>query len=57
MIINFDNAFVFHSHYNGRMEKYTNGYVFKHYDTLHTLGEQYLVEDVVEFVREKGVAL
>jgi hypothetical protein len=39
------------------MEKYTNGYVFKHYDTLHTLGEQYLVEDVVEFVREKGVAL
>jgi hypothetical protein len=34
-----------------------DGYVFKHYDTLHTLGEQYLVDDVVGFAREKGAAI
>lgn len=32
-------------------------YIIRCYDTLHTLGKQYLVEDVTEFVREKGVAV
>ena len=34
-----------------------DGYIFKCYDTLHTLGTEYLVEDLTEFAREKGVAV
>ncbi len=30
-------------------------YIFVCYDTLHTLGTEYLVEDVTEYAREKGV--
>jgi len=29
-------------------------YIIKCYDTLHTLGKEYLTEDITEFVREKG---
>ena len=29
-------------------------YIIKCYDVLHTLGKEYLVEDITEFVREKG---
>ena len=32
-------------------------YIIKCYDMLHTLGKQYLVEDVTDFAREKGVAI
>lgn len=32
-----------------------DNYIIRCYDTLHTLGKEYLVEDVTEFVREKGV--
>ncbi len=32
-----------------------DNYIIKCYDTLHTLGKEYLVEDITEFVREKGV--
>lgn len=32
-------------------------YIFKCYDTLHTLGTEYLVEDITEFVKEKGVTV
>ncbi|MCI8831676.1 MAG: DUF3791 domain-containing protein [Lachnospiraceae bacterium] len=32
-------------------------YIIKCYDTLHTLGRNYLVEDITEFVREKGVQI
>ncbi|MFI3214138.1 MAG: DUF3791 domain-containing protein [Eubacteriales bacterium] len=32
-------------------------YVISCYDTLHTLGKEYLIEDITEFVREKGVRL
>lgn len=32
-------------------------YIFVCYDTLHTLGTEYLVEDITEFVKEKGVAI
>ena len=28
-------------------------YIIKCYDVLHTLGKEYLVEDITEFVREK----
>ena len=30
-------------------------YIIKCYDVLHTLGNEYLVEDITEFVREKGI--
>lgn len=32
-------------------------YILKCYDVLHTLGKNYLVEDITEFVKEKGVAV
>ncbi|MDO4554482.1 MAG: DUF3791 domain-containing protein [Lachnospiraceae bacterium] len=32
-------------------------YIISCYDALHTLGKEYLVEDVSEFVREKGVRI
>lgn len=32
-------------------------YIFTCYDTLHTLGAEYLVEDITEFVKEKGIAV
>jgi hypothetical protein len=34
-----------------------DGYIFGHYDVLHTLGAEYLVEDITGFAREKGVAV
>lgn len=30
-------------------------YIIKCYDVMHTLGKEYLVEDISEFVREKGI--
>lgn len=30
-------------------------YVIRCYDVLHTQGKEYLVEDITEFAREKGV--
>ena len=30
-------------------------YIIKCYDVLHTFGKEYLVEDITEFVREKGI--
>ena len=30
-------------------------YIIKCYDVLHALGKEYLVEDITEFVREKGI--
>ncbi|WP_278313009.1 DUF3791 domain-containing protein [Faecalicatena contorta] len=32
-------------------------YIIKCYDTLHTLGANYLVEDITDFVKEKGVQI
>jgi len=32
-------------------------YILGCYDTLHTLGKRYLVEDITEFAREKGVTV
>ena len=32
-------------------------YIFMCYDTLHTLGMEYLIDDITDFVREKGVAV
>lgn len=32
-----------------------DNYVIKCYDVLHTQGKEYLVEDITDFVREKGV--
>ena len=34
-----------------------DNYVIACYDVLHTLGKEYLVEDITEFVKEKGVIL
>ena len=32
-----------------------DNYVIDAYDVLHTLGKEYLVEDITEYVREKGM--
>lgn len=32
-------------------------YIIPGYDMLHTQGKEYLVEDITDFVREKGVDL
>ena len=32
-----------------------DNYVIKCYDVLHTQGKEYLVEDITDFAREKGV--
>ena len=49
------------SHYNfikniiEQDESQLDDYIIKCYDVLHTLGKEYLVEDITEFVREKGI--
>ena len=32
-----------------------DNYIIKCYDVLHTQGKEYLVEDITDYVREKGV--
>ena len=32
-----------------------NGYIVQSYDVLHTFGKEYLMEDLTEYMREKGV--
>ena len=32
-----------------------DNYIVRGYDVLHTLGKEYLVEDITDFVREKGL--
>lgn len=32
-----------------------DNYIIACYDVLHTQGKEYLVEDITEFVKEKGV--
>jgi len=32
-------------------------YLISCYDTLHSMGEEYLIEDITEFAREKGLAV
>lgn len=32
-------------------------YIIESYDVLHTLGKTYLVEDIAEIVREKGISI
>lgn len=34
-----------------------NGYIIPCYDVLHTQGKEYLVNDLIELMQEKGVAL
>ena len=34
-----------------------DNYIIDGYDVLHTLGKEYLVEDITEYVREKGVCV
>ena len=31
------------------------GYIVPSYDVLHTFGKEYLIEDLTEYMREKGV--
>lgn len=33
-----------------------SGYIIPAYDTLHTFGKEYLMNDLLEYMREKGVA-
>lgn len=32
-------------------------YIIKGYDILHTFGKDYLMDDLIEYMREKGVVL
>lgn len=32
-----------------------HGYIIPSYDVLHTFGKEYLMEDLTEYMREKGV--
>lgn len=32
------------------------GYIVKGYDVLHTFSKEYLMEDLMEYMKEKGVA-
>lgn len=34
-----------------------DNYIIDCYDVLHTQGKEYLVEDITEYVREKGVCV
>lgn len=34
-----------------------DNYIIAGYDMLHTQGKEYLVEDITEFVKEKGVSI
>lgn len=33
-----------------------SGYIIPAYDTLHTFGKEYLMNDLLDYMREKGVA-
>lgn len=37
--------------------KILDDYIIKYYDILHTQGEKALVEDISDFVREKGISV
>lgn len=34
-----------------------SGYIVPAYDVLHSFGKQYLMEDIVSYMREKGIAI
>ena len=34
-----------------------DNYVIAGYDMLHTLGKEYLIEDITDYAREKGVCI
>lgn len=34
-----------------------DNYVISYYDVLHTQGKEYLVEDLTEYVKEKGISI
>ena len=40
-----------------KQENVIAGYLVPAYDVLHTFGRQYLVDDVLDFLQEKGVKI
>ena len=34
-----------------------NGYIIPEYDVLHTQGKDYIVDDIIDVMKEKGVKL
>lgn len=34
-----------------------NGYIIPCYDILHTQGKEYIVEDILELMKEKGITI
>ncbi|MDR1421776.1 MAG: DUF3791 domain-containing protein [Coriobacteriales bacterium] len=34
-----------------------DSYIIGCYESLHTLGAEYLIDDITEFVRDKGIAV
>lgn len=37
--------------------KILDDYIISCYDSLHSLGKEYLVQDITEFMREKGISV
>ena len=36
--------------------KILDGYIIPNYDVLHTLGKEYLMEDIISLVNERGLS-
>jgi hypothetical protein len=34
-----------------------DNYIIPHYDVLHTQGKSYIVNDIIDYMKEKGLAL
>jgi hypothetical protein len=34
-----------------------NDYIVRHYDVLHTQGKEYIVDEIMDVMRQKGVAV
>lgn len=32
-------------------------YIIKHYDTLHTQGEDYIIDEIINLLKDKGIKL
>lgn len=46
-----------HLYHELEQAKVFEEYVIPYYDVLHTLGEEYLVDDVADYARNRGVIL
>jgi len=49
--LNLDGAEV----YNMLDGKILDGYIIEHYEPLHTLGREYIVNDIIEYMEKEGL--